>query len=299
MAMTEAQFIELEGNINQTWDAYFKHKKDYISDFFNIVKKDVSQYTDFTVGAAGRMVPWTGSVAYDTFNKGYEVQYKSIKKNTGVQIDRDMWEDKEYESIKTRVNAVAYGVHKTLTYESAELFNKAFTTEILGPDGQALCSASHLTIPGAPTQSNLGTNELTYDGVEATQLAMEALVDDKGDEMLIMGDMIIAGPAQRKNCQKLFGSDLEAYTGDNTKNVDSGFKFMIHPLIKGDKWFMANESLLKGGAGFNWFMRRYPILERSDDAAKGDFNTEILSWKAVGRWVKKWTNFYCIYGNNI
>jgi hypothetical protein len=298
MALTEQQFIALEGNINEVWDAYFKHKKDYMSDFFNIVKKNVSQYTDYTVGAAGKMHDWNGAVQYDSFATGYEKQYKATKKDTGIQIDRDMYEDKEYERIKTRVNSVAYGVHKTIVYETAELFNKATSTEILGPDGKALCASDHLTVPGAAAQSNVGTNELNYDGVEASQLVMENWVDDRGDEMLIEGNLIIAGNRQRKNCEKLFGSKNEAFVGDNTKNVYEGMKYIIHPLIKGDRWFLVNEDLMKGGSGLNWFMRRDPrTLERDGSTALGDFNTEMLSWKAVGRWVKGWTNYFFVYGN--
>jgi phage major head subunit gpT-like protein len=300
MALTEQQFIELEGNINAVWDAYYKHKKDFIPDIFNVIKKQTSQFTDYTVGAAGRMTEWEGSVNYDTFEKGYEKQYKPVKYSTGIQIDRDMYEDKDYERIKNKVSSVAYGVHKTLVQESAFIFNNAFATTITGPDGKALCASDHTTIPGAPAQSNTGTNELTYAGLEASMLAMEGFIDDRADKMLIYGDMVIAGPSQRDNCKKLFGSDKEAFVGDNTKNIYKDMSFMIHPLITGNRWFLANKDLMKGGTGLNFFMRRDPRkLERDGATALGDFNTEKLSWKAVGRWVYGWTNFFFVYGNNV
>lgn len=298
--MTEQQFIELEGNINQVWDAYHKHKKDYISDFFNVIKKNQAQFTDYTVGAMGTMDEWDGSVSYDSFEKGYEKQYKASKYSKGLQIDRDLYEDKEYEQIKSRVNAVAYAVHKTMIRESAYIFNNATSSVITGPDGQPLGSASHKTTPGAAVQSNLGTNELTYAGLEASMLALESLTDDRGDKMLIYGDMVIAGPNQRDNCKKLFGTDKEAYVGDNTKNVYADMTYMIHPLITGDRWFLVSKDIMKGGSGLNFFMRRDPnTLERDGSTATGDFNTEKLSWKAVGRWTKGWTNFYFALVNNV
>ncbi|MFA4854192.1 MAG: hypothetical protein WC616_02445 [Candidatus Omnitrophota bacterium] len=299
MALTEQQFIELEGNIRETWDAYFKMKKDYIPSLFNVIKRNSAQFTDYTIGAAGRMTPWEGSVAYDTFVKGYEKQYKPSKLSTGIQVDRDLYEDREYESIKTRVNNIAYGVFKTLQYESAELFNYAFTTTYTGPDSAGLCSASHKNIPTASNQSNTGILDLSYDNLEITLRAMEDWEDDRGDKMLIQGNMIIASPYWRDTCKKLFGSDKEAFVGDNTKNVYKDFKYLIHPLITGHKWFVVVEDIMKGGSGLNWFMRRDPRnLERDGDAAKGDFNTEKLSWKSVGRWVKGWTNWFFIYGQN-
>jgi phage major head subunit gpT-like protein len=300
MALTSQQFIELEGNINEVWDAYHKQKKDYISEIYNVIKKPQAQFTDFTVGAFGRMSEWQGQVAYDQFEKGYEKQYRPVKYSTGVQIDRDMWEDKEYERIKQRVSNAAYGVFKTLVYDGVEIFNKATSTEIVGADGQPLGSANHKTTPNAQTQSNLGTNDLTYDGLEASMLAMESFVDDRDDKMLIMGDMVIAGPQQRDNCKKLFGSDKEAYVGDNTANIYKDMSYMIHPLITGKRWFLVNRDLMKGGAGLNFFMRRDPrTLERDGALEKGDFNTEKLSWKAVGRWTKGFTNFFFAYVNNI
>lgn len=299
MALTEQQFIALEGNIREVWDAYHKMQKDYIPELFNVIKKDTAQFTDYTVGAAGRMTPWTGSVAYDTFEEGYEKQYRPTKYSTGIQIERDMYEDKEYERIKTRVNNVAYGVFKTLQYESAAIFNGAFGTGVTGPDGAGLCSASHKNTPNASAQSNTNTLSLDYSNLETVLRAMEDWTDDRGDKMLVNGNMIIASPYWRDTCKKMFGSDKEAFTAENQDNVYKDFAFMIHPLITGKKWFVVNKEIMKGGNGLNWFMRRDPrTLERDGDAAKGDFNTEILSWKAVGRWVKGWTNWFWVYGNN-
>jgi len=299
MPLTEQQFIELEGNINQVWDSYHKHKENYLSSIFNIITKKTAQFTDFTVGAAGQMTEWDGSVSYDTFVKGFEKQYRPTKYSTGIKVDRDMWEDKEYERIKNRVNQIAYGVHKTLTYNSAHIFNEAFSTGVYtGPDSAALISASHKNVPTADAQSNSGTNSLTYAGLETSRLAMEQWKDDRDDQMLIMGKMVIAGPQQRDNCAKLFGSDKEAFVGDNTINIYKDYSYMIHPLITGDKWFLVEPDLMKGGQGLNFFMRRDPRkLERDGNAAKGDFNTETLSWKSVGRWTKGWTNWFFIYGN--
>jgi hypothetical protein len=117
--------------------------------------------------------------------------------------------------------------------------------------------------------------------------------------MLVEGNMIIAAQYWRDTCKKLFGSKQEAFTADNQDNAYKDFKYMIHPLITGKKWVTVNEDLMKDGQGLNFWMRRDPrTLERDGAAATGDFNTEMLSWKAVGRWVWKWTNWFWCYGNN-
>lgn len=300
MPITEQQFISMEGNIRKVWDSYFKMKRDFIPEMFNVIKGNMAQFTDYTIGASGRMSEWDGSVSYDSIAEGYEKQYRPIKYSTGIQIQRDLWEDKEYTRIKNKVTNIAYGVFKTLQYESVDIFNNAFSTaKYTGPDSASLCSASHKTTPDHAVQSNTNTLSLDYANLETSLRAMEDFEDDRGDKMLMMGDRVIAGPYWRDTCKKLFGSDREAFTGDNNKNIYMDFDFFIHPLITGKKWFVVNKDMMKGGSGLNLFMRRDPRnIERDGSLASGDFNTELLSWKAVGRWVKGWTNALWIYGNN-
>jgi len=300
MAMSKQEFLELEGNVRKLWSAQFHDNDTHLAPLYNMINKKSGQFTDHTIGAAGRMKKWDGSVSYDTFAKGYPKQYRVEKYSTGIQIDRDMWEDEEFHRLKPYINEVSDAVVTTLRYDGVKIFNGAFSTEIVGPDGKALCATDHTTIPGAPAQSNLIALDLNYTGVEAASLLMEHWVNDRGDEMLKQGNMVIAGPHQRKNCEKLFGSDKEAYVGDNTKNVYKDMKYFIHPLIKGNRWFLANEAAMKGGAGLNFWIRRDPRkLERDGSTALGDFNTEKLSWKSVGRWDYGWTNWFFIVGSNV
>lgn len=298
--MNEMQFLALEGNINEIFAAYEKTKKDFIPDLYNIIKKQSAQFTDYTYGASGRMHPWTGSVQYDEIEPGYAWQYRADKFDTGIQVDRDWYEDKEYERIRTVVQTKLDGVLTTLQYESADIFNEAFSTsKYTGPDGAALISATHHMIPGDDHQSNSGTDELTYEGHEATVLRMEGLTNDRGDKMLLLPNLVVAGPYYRDTCKKLYGSEKEAFESDNTKNIYKDFSYYIHPLITGKKWFMANKESMKGGSGLNFFMRRDPRkLERDGATAQGDFNSEKISWKSIGRWKKGWTNWFFIQGNN-
>lgn len=195
MAMTEQQFIELEGNIRKVWDAAGKMKKDYLPQMFNIIKGTTAQFTDYTIGAPSRMTRWAGTVAYDTIRKGYEKQYKAEKYSTGIQVDRDLYEDGEYQQIKNQITNIAYGVFKHMQYESASLFNDAFAgATYTGPDGYSLCNANHKTIPSeSSVQSNVGTSDLDYTSLESTRRLMRSFLDDKGDKMLIEPDMVICG----------------------------------------------------------------------------------------------------------
>lgn len=294
MPLTREQFLELEGNIQKVWDAYYKNKTDYLPKLFNVAQSRRAQENHQSVGAFGRMTDWNGTVAYDNMALGYEKDYRHGKKSTGVQVERELYDDQEYERIKSRTNNVAYGVYKTLQVDGASVFNNAFSASFLGPDSAALCSAAHHLVPGDDAQTNTNTLDMTVANIETVLLAMRNFTDDRGDIMDVQGDLVVCGTYWAKTARQIFGSAKEAYTADNQDNAYSDIKYIINPYITGKKWFMANSDIMKGGDGLNFFMRRDPRkLERDSD-----FDTEVLKWKAVGRWSYGWDNFFWCYGNN-
>jgi hypothetical protein len=129
---------------------------------------------------------------------------------------------------------------------------------------------------------------------------MRALVDDKGDKMLIEPNVVICGDYWEDTCKQLFGSEKEAFTADNNKNIYKDHKYIINPLIDGKGWFYVDEMSMMGGSGANCYMRKDPrkAIERDGATAAGDFNTEILSWKSIARYKIGFTNFWWVYGNN-
>lgn len=300
MAITSGQLAALEGNINETWQSYFKQRPDINAALFNMIYDEKAQFTDYLYGAPGRMQEWNGAVAYDSNQLTYSKQYRPAKYSTGIQVDRDIWEDKEFRLVKTWVKDIAYGVYKTLNYAGAQFFNDAFAgATYTTADGLSICNGSHLMSPDGDTQSNTYTYDLDYDNLETMQRAMEDLKDDRGDKQLIEGNMIIASPYWRITCKQLFGADKEAFQSNWTPNAYQDFSYAIHPLITGKKWFLVNRDLMQNGTGANWWMRRDPRkLERDFNADEGDFYTEKLSWKAVGRWVFGATNWTWIAGSN-
>jgi hypothetical protein len=288
--MNEGQFLELEGNIQQTYDRYFKSRTDFLPMLCNVETSKKAIENHFGVGAFGQMKEWTGVVSYDDFVKGYLNTYRHKKYSTGVQIDQDMWEDEEYSAIKSRVNGAAYGVYKTLQAWAAKPYNEAVLATAVGPDSQPLGSNAHHNVPGDDAQSNLFTLDMTYQNLETILNAMRNFKDDRGDIMDIQGDTIICGLHWAKTVKQLVGSEKEAYTSDNQKNVYTDLSYIVNPRITGKKWFVVNSDLMKGGNGLNFFMRKDPRKLQRD--GKPDFDAEILKWKSVGRWSQGWDNWY-------
>ena len=300
--MTQDEFKAVEGNIKEQYDGYFDTVDPYIEPFYHMVTDETASMSFTTDGAMGMMSDWDGSVAYDDFNFGYEEEIRPDKKSTGIQIPIEMWTDKEYRKIKNVVNKVRHGVLKTLRYNSGIIFEGAFGTDITGPDSAGLCSASHHITPGDTAQSNTNTLALNYENLYTCQLAMRNFKDDRGHRMIIEGNHVIAGDSLAKTCMQMFKPEKESWSnGDNTPNYFRNMSYEIHPMITGNKWFLTNKELMAQGDGLNWWMRRDPrnIVRDMSIPSDGDFDTEWLKWKAVGRWKTFWINWWFIYGNNV
>jgi phage major head subunit gpT-like protein len=296
---TQEQFLEWEGNIQKTWQAVTEAKKDYSKLLFNQAGSTRAQENHRSLGTSGMMVDWDGQVSYDDIANGYASEYRHGKKSTGVQIQRELFDDKEYQQIKAYVKAKAYGVHKTLQYDAVSVLNNAFSSSYTGPDSVALCNASHHNVPGDDAQSNTDTLDLNVPNLETVRNRMTQFKDDRGDIMEVFGNLLIVGDAWHKTAKQIVGSEKEAYTADNQINADDDLNYLYIPRITGNKWFLVNKDEMLNGSGFNWYTRRDPRkLERDMSNPNGDFDYEIYKWKAVGRWSYGWDNWFFIYGNN-
>lgn len=301
MAMTETKFLTLEGNVRELFKGYIDQTPDLNKGYFNIMTDAVAFIEDYMLGAAGQMTPWTGSVAYDEVSLTYSKTYRPKKFSTGIQLDRDMIDDGEYKRLVPMiVSSVANGVATWLNAKGASFWNDAFSGSLFTTaDGAALCSASHYMKSGGSAQSNLFTYELDYANLNTVLKAVKNLENDRGDKMLINASRLIAGMNLEVKCKQMFGSEREAFVGDNQINAFKDFSYSIHPLIDDDVWFVVNPMLMLNGSGANFWMRRDPrTLERDGDAAKGDFNTEKISWKNVGRVEIGATNWTWVAGSN-
>ena len=301
MAMTEAKYLALEGNVRELFKGYIDQLPDLNKGYFNIMTDATAVITDYMMGAAGQMVPWTGSVSYDEVDLTYSKTYRPKKFSTGIQLDRDLIEDGEYKRLVPKiVSSVANGIATWLNAKGASFWNDAFSGSLYTTaDGAALCSASHYMKSGGTAQSNLFALPLSYANLETVLKAGKNLENDRGDKMLIGHSRLIAGMNLDITCKQLFGSEREAYVADNQINAYKDFSYSIHPLIDGDVWFVVNPMLMLNGSGANFWMRRDPRnMERDGDAAKGDFNTEKLSWKNVGRVELGATNWTWLLGSN-
>jgi phage major head subunit gpT-like protein len=296
MALLRNNYIELEGSIQKVFDAFIKHKKDYIPSYFKVKKSNRSVETHMAVGNLSEMTIWNGAVTYQEFNKGYENSYRHLKYSTGVKVERELIMFENFNEIEKRANRTAQAVYKTLQNQAAGVWNNAFTT-FKSPDTKALCATDHkITSLDAVTQSNKGSYELTVPNLNTVMTAMRLFKDDKGDVMDIEGRHIICGENLRKEVTQILGSTKEAHTADNDLNYYDGLTFEVNPRIDGNKWFLVDKDVMKGGDGLNWYnTSRNPYKVEYQD----DFDSEVGKYKSVGLWSWGTDSWYFVYGNDV
>ncbi len=285
----------LTPGLRTVYDLHIKSLPDYVGQIFNVQSTDMETEENLGVGSLGLMQPWTGTVSYEDFNKGFKASYKQAKYSNGIQIERELVQFDRYNEIKKRTKRLATSAHYTRQFYGASVLNNAFSASYTGPDAVALCSASHPYSPSdATVQSNRGTSALSISSVDATYVAMTSWTDDKGNKVAVNPNTLIVPPGLRKTALEIVGSDKNPETGDNAVNVYKGeFKVITLPfLTDSNNWFMADSVLIK--EFLNWYDSRKPDFDYLED-----FDTEVAKYKVVGLWAYGWDYWQALYGHEV
>ena len=294
MPITREQWTELEGVVTTLWDQLDKQQKDYNAMLYNVKGSTRSQENHLGIGSMGQMAPWTGTVSYADFKKGYEKGYRHAKYSSGIQVEEEIFRFEEYGEVERRTRKLNEAVYKTLQAHGVSTFNNAFDATFAGPDGVALCSAAHPYSPtDASTQSNTAALSLTMPNLTTVYNRMLQFKDDKGDLSFTMPSILLTGIEYRAEALKICGpsaGDKEPFTAENDANIYKGdLKAMFHPLITGKKWFLIDGQRMSNR--LYWYNARKPVIETD-----GDFDTEVQKFKTVGLWSYGYDSWDFLYG---
>lgn len=295
MPITREQWIEVESATYEYWDQQNRQRQDFNALLYNVQASEKSQENHLGIGALGQMAPWTGTVSYQEFKKGFEKGYRHAKYSSGIQFEEELFLFKEYNEMKKRARELNTAVYKTLQAHGVSTFNNAFDATFAGPDGVALCSAAHPYSPSdATTQNNLFALDLTTPNLTTVFNAMSDFRDDKGDMIFTMPNVLLTGIAYREQAVKICGpkaSKLEPGTAENDANIYSDLTYIYHPMITGKKWFLIDKELMQNY--LYWYNAMKP-----DIRTEVEFDTNMQKFKTVGMWSYGFDNWTWIAGSN-
>lgn len=251
----------------------------------------------------------TGRIAYDTFARGFKTNLTHHEFAMGVVAERKLIEDNLYpgagipRTISGRVEKIADSAAIKREVSAATLFNNAFTGSgtdnegfpIAGPDGVALCSASHPNGPeDSGTQGNTGSLTLTQDNVTATKILMRKFKDDRGQLIAINPNTLIVPPELEEAATIVNNTPRDVGTAFNDVNVQAG-RWSITSwdyLTDATRWFMTDDVLR--AQHLIWYDRIAPEYREPVQ----DPDTLAGRWTAYMRYSRGFDDWRWVYGQD-
>jgi phage major head subunit gpT-like protein len=298
--LTREQFEKLTAlkvTLTSLWLDQMKFE-DPIMSLYNIASTKKAQVVNQGYGGLGDVPAYTGAIDYDGFELLYSPTYIPGEYAKGIAIERKLIDDDEYGVMNDRVSMLGISFDRTVIKFAASVFVNAFTASApyLGPDGVALCSASHPNSPSdATTQGNTGTTALSAQAVIDTKKQMLRFKDSKANPVALMPDTLLVPLELEPVAQEIVKSVGKPDTANNNANVSQGaYRVLTSPFLTDtNNWFMIDSRLAK--RFLRWYWRIPPELAESPDS---DFNL-VLRLRGYMRLTYGWDFWGWIYGHNV
>jgi len=194
-------------------------------------------------------------------------------------------------------------VTKDLTFWN--VFNLAFSTNVVGSDGLPLCSSVHpLAARSTPTgvvsmigqtQSNYaGAIQLTAEALQQGYISFQTLLSDRGLPRYRTPVYLVVGPQLQKVAEEILGTPNVPYSNNNTINVirDTVTLKVSRYITSSTAWFlMAAKGDIEGNShslivAHKWENRVHSWM----DPATKNFNIA-TSFRSTYGWISPW-GFY-------
>lgn len=212
--------------------------------------------------------PEGSNYAFGTVMPGYDKQFVHTTYAFGLRYTQEAKEDERYGVLKKFPTFLADAVKHTVELTAIAVLENGFTVN--GPDGVPLFSTAHPMLDG--TQSNRPAAEIDL-GYAALEAALTNIYNQKTYEGYPINDVekkiLMFHPNSWALVKKLFGSDTEPFTSNNTINVLSGlFEPLRNPYIGDtDSWFVLTQPK---DDFIQWYWRVRPYTFSDEDPNNGD-----------------------------
>ena len=252
------------------------------------------------VGTLPDWSAFSGTVNYGSSSQGYDTIATPLEFASGIQIERKLFDDDQYNIMDQRPKALATSAQRTREKHGARLFNNAFSVDTLfyvNSEGVALCSNSHTTTSGASTASgfdNLGTSALSATAVAAARITARNFRGDQAERIDVNLDELIIPPDLYEEAFEIVSSMGKVDTDLNNRNVHQG-NYTIKEwnyLTDTNNWFLA-DSVARGDM-VHW-TDRIPM----EFAMAEDLDTILAKWRGYMRYAMDHSNWRWVLGHQV
>lgn len=252
------------------------------------------------VGTLGDWDEFEGTVTYDSQSQGYDVTATHVEFASGIQVERKLFDDDQYNIMDQKPKALARAAFRTRQKHGARMLNNAFSIDNLfysHSEGVPLCSNSHTTTSGASTSvgfDNLTTASLTATAVAAGRIAMVDFRGDRAERIAVMPDELWYPPNLYEKAYEIMAASGKVDTDLNNPNVHHGQYRGVewNYLTDANNWFLVDSSLR--AEHVHW-IDRIPM----EFAMAEELDTIIAKWRGYMRYSMAYSDWRWIYGGQV
>ncbi len=253
-----------------------------------------------SVGAYSDWGEFTGTVGYQDASQGYDTIATHVEFASGVQVERKLYDDDQYNIMDQRPAGLATAANRTRQKHGARMLNNAFSVDTyfyVNSEGVALCSNSHTTTSGASTASgfdNLATTALSGTSLAAARIQMVQFRDDAANRISLMPDEIWIPPDLYETAYEIVASMGKVDTANNNRNVHEG-RYTIKEwnyLNDTNNWFLTDSAMRKMSC---FWVDRVPV----EFAFAEDLDTIVAKWRGYMRYSNAHTDWRWVLGSQV
>jgi len=243
---------------------------------------------DMRFSQVGTLPDWTafsGTVNYQSSTQGYDTTLTPLEFASGVQVERKLFDDDQYNIMDQRPRALGTSASRTRETHAARVFTNAFSVDTLfyvNSEGVALCSDSHTTTSGASVASgfdNLVTTALSATAVASARIQMRGFRGDQAERIDVVPNELWIPPDLYETAFEIVSSMGKVDTAQNNRNVHQG-AYTVYEwnyMTDANNWFMCDGTMRK--SMLHW-SDRIPI----EFAFAEDLDTIIAKWRGYMRY---------------
>lgn len=152
--------------------------------------------------------------------------------------------------IRQGINSIGVSAAQKKEVDAAGVFNNSFTASApyLGPDGVALCSASHPVGPDntGTVRDNTGTEAFSYTAMKNARTNMRNWTDGQANPYLANGKLALLPIELEDTAIEIFDAMGKPGTGNNDANALRGFQYAAWDwLTDAESWWLIDPQRCK------------------------------------------------------
>lgn len=230
-----------------------------------------------------------GSISYETIDPSYSVTYEHVEYAKGIQVERKLVDDEQYDVINKLPKDLARKGRATVETKAANVLNNGFDND--GYDGVPLFSDAH-PIERGGTCSNKLTAPLTDAGLKEGILLMRKQVDTAGIFIQANPKKLIVPADLEFTALTILNSAQVAGTDLNDINVIKGrlTPVVLDYLTDPNNWFLQDPELHE----LNFFWRVKPEFKGEDN-----FDTMVAKYRGYFRFSVGYSDWRGMVGSEV